>query len=190
MQGSIPHMFQWVNRIIRPKEEQTPQYLSKYLAWDELTAPVRKRIVELLTTSEPHWNNPSEQIELIPGVTATSDGENLTIDRQKYQEWRDADPNPSFREPLQTEAGLGAKEPLRGQWEAEPYKKKRWRAYRTVQEWLKKDAAVVDSDEDKAKGISFANGMANVITGRTPWWMDGYTPHYSLAAKEKWKGKQ
>ena len=52
--GSIPHMFHFVTRMIRPKAEQNEGYLKLYAAWDELSTGDKTEIVRLLT-EESSW---------------------------------------------------------------------------------------------------------------------------------------
>ena len=150
--GSIPHMFHFVTRMIRPKAEQNEKYLNNYAAWDELSTEDKTEIVKLLTEESPwkaDWmlreygysKNPS--IDLIPGVSKQDDT-TLLINNLEYESWRVSelanDNNPSKVErDFPPESKLKNKDKVNQYWQDDwerMVKKYRRRIYRDIKEIL------------------------------------------------------
>lgn len=51
-EGNTPHFFQWLTRVFRPASEQTPQYLDRYLGWDEVDDTQKELIKEMFDSME------------------------------------------------------------------------------------------------------------------------------------------
>ena len=93
MQGNIPHLYQWLTRLVRPASEHTKEYLDKYCAWEDLPNGLREYMKDFvfrgISSNIPKQSKWGRR-EPIPGIKLHWTGNNFTVDEDAYNDWRTA----------------------------------------------------------------------------------------------------
>jgi len=101
MQGNIPHLYQWLTRLVRPASEHTKEYLDKYCAWEDLPDDLKEYFKDFVFRDIKSNISPGTRWgrDPIPGIILYWTGNNFTVDEDAYNDWRTAQGG-SHSEPL------------------------------------------------------------------------------------------
>lgn len=87
--GNRPNFYHYITRAFRPASQQTPQYLKRFLGWDEVPDEVKIHIKRLFEKIHPrNKSEVSSVLHKIPGIRVDWDGLEPTIDTTYWNEWR------------------------------------------------------------------------------------------------------